>query len=98
MIGSISLLLLMTAAGLELFGRQELKQDNLTVALLALYLAFWSYVLGLGTAFLGLVWSLVSRRRARLMRRTMSRYPAESRRRHLSRTLVDLEEPSWPSR
>src|SRR2546422_9174781 len=46
-VGSASLLLLISA-GLELFVQQTLGHSSVGTVILALFLAFWSYVLGLG--------------------------------------------------
>ncbi|MGH7230219.1 MAG: hypothetical protein ACREJU_02530 [Nitrospiraceae bacterium] len=84
-IGSVSLLLLFSAGGLALFARQGVGPATVATKLLALYLASWSYVLGLVGLFLSLAWWLVSRRRVRPTRVALNRYsPAEPRR---------LEEP-----
>ncbi len=54
--GSISLLLLVSAGGLEFFAQRTLGQTSVATLLLVLYLASWFYVLGL----VGLLLSLVS--------------------------------------
>ena len=65
-------LLLLISAGLPLFAWQALGQVSVATILLALYLATWSYVLGLvGLLFLS-VRFLVNWRRVRLTRTTMS--------------------------
>jgi len=65
-------LLLLISAGLPLFARQALGQVSVATILLALYLATWSYLLGLvGLLFLS-VRCLVNWRRVRLTRTTMS--------------------------
>ena len=66
-------LLLLISAGLPLFfARQALGQVSVAIILLALYLATWSYLLGLvGLLFLS-VRCLVNWRRVRLTRTTMS--------------------------
>lgn len=81
-VGSASLLLLISA-GLELFVQQTLGHDSVATVLLALSLAFWSYVLGLGVLlFLAVRW-LVEWRRVRVKRTAMSSYSsAGPRRRH----------------
>lgn len=72
-VGSASLLLLISA-GLELFVRQTLGHNSVATVLLALSLAFWSYVLGLGVLlFLAVRW-LVEWRRVRVKRAAMSSY------------------------
>ena len=86
-IGSVAVLLLLSAGGLALLAQQAREEANVVTVLLALYLASWSYVLGLVGLFLSLAWWLVSWRRVRLTRTAMSRYShVEPRRR-------DLEKP-----
>ena len=82
--GITSLLLLISAGGLELFAQQTLGQVSVATLLLTLFLAFWSYVLGLvGLLFLSVRW-LVSWRRVQVRRAGMNRYsPAEPRSRRL---------------
>ena len=91
-VGSVSLLLLIGAGGLELFAQQTLGQVSVATLLLTLFLAFWSYVRGLvGLLFLSVQW-LVSWRRVRVKRAAMSRYsPAEPRSRRLEQP--ELENP-----
>lgn len=81
-VGSVSLLLLISAGGLELFAQQTLGQASVATLLLALFLAFWSYVLGIaGLLFLS-VWWLVGWLRVKPA--AMNRYaPAELRSRRL---------------
>jgi hypothetical protein len=47
-VGSVSLALLVSAVALALFARQAHVQVSVATIILALYLASWSYVLGLG--------------------------------------------------
>ena len=83
-IGSAVALLLISAGGLALLAQHAPEQANVATLLLAIYLGFWSYVLGLIGLFLSLAWWLVSRRRLWVTQSAMSRYsPAEPRRRHL---------------
>ena len=84
-VGSASLLLLISA-GLELFVQQTFGHDSVATVLLALSLAFWSYVLGLGVLlFLAVRW-LVEWRRVRVKRAAMSRdAPAGPRSRRLEK-------------
>ena len=79
-------LLLLISAGLPLFARQALGQVSVATIILALYLASWSYVLGLvGLLFLSVRW-LVNWWRLRVKPAAMSRYsPAESRSRRLEK-------------
>jgi len=85
-VGSVSLVLLVSAVGPALFARQALGQVSVATIILALYLASWSYVLGLvGLLFLSVRW-LVSWRRLWVKPAAMSRYsPAESRSRRLEK-------------
>ena len=85
-VGSVSLVLLVSAVGPALFARQALGQVSVATIILALYLASWSYVLGLvGLLFLSVRW-LVSWRRLWMKPAAMSRYsPAESRSRRLEK-------------
>lgn len=54
--GNVSLLLLLTA-GLQLFAHQTLRHSSAATIILALVLATWSYVLGLGLVlFLSVGW------------------------------------------
>ena len=79
-------LLLLISAGLPLFARQALGQVSVATILLALYLARWSYVLGLvGLLFLS-VRCLLRWRSVRIQRAVMSQYsPAEPRSRYLEK-------------
>lgn len=90
-IGSVSMLFIISA-GLELFAQQALRQASVATLLLALYLASWTYVLGLvGLVFLS-VWWLVGWRRLRAKPAAMSRYaPAEPRARRPEKP--ELESP-----
>lgn len=83
-VGSVSLLLLISAGGLEFFARHVLGQANVATLLLALFLAFWSYVLGIaGLLFLS-VWWLVGWLRVGVQPVAMNRYAsAELRSRRL---------------
>ena len=72
-VAGIASLLLFISAGLELFVQQTLGHNSVATVLQALYLAFWSYVLGLGVLlFLAVQW-LVEWRRVRVKRAAMSR-------------------------
>jgi hypothetical protein len=84
-VGSVSLVLLISA-GLELFVQQTLGHHSVATVILALFLAFWSYVLVLGGLLFLAVWWLVNWRRLRVKPAAMSRYsPTESRIRHLEK-------------
>ena len=54
-VGGASLLLLLSA-GLELFVQETLGHHSVATIILALYLAFWSDVLGLGVLLFLAVW------------------------------------------
>ncbi len=91
-VGSASLLLLISA-GLELFVQQTLGHNSVATVILALYLAFWSYVLGLGVLLILSVRWLVEWRRVRMKPVAMSRYaPAEPRSRHLEKTELEAHQ------
>jgi hypothetical protein len=90
-IGSASLLLLISA-GLELFVQQTLGHNDVATVILALLLALWSYVLGLGVFLILAVWCLVEWRRVRVKRAAMSRdSSAGPRSRHLEKP--ELRDP-----
>lgn len=81
-VGSVSLLLLISAGGLELFAQQTLGQTSVATILLTLFLAFWSYVLGIVGLVLSVVWWL----HVRGKRAAMSGYAsAEPRSRRLEK-------------
>jgi membrane protein implicated in regulation of membrane protease activity len=90
-VGSASLLLLISA-GLELFVQQTLGHNSVATVILALLLALWSYVLGLGILLVLAVWCLVAWRRVRVKRAAMSSdASAGPRSRHLEQP--ELREP-----
>jgi hypothetical protein len=94
-VGSASLLLLISA-GLELFVQQTLGHNSVATVLLALSLAFWSYVLGLGILLSLAMWWLVEWRRVRVKRAAMSSdTSAGSRSRQLDKP--DLRDPQYNS-
>lgn len=70
-VGSASLLFLLSA-GLELFAQQTLMHNSMATVILALYLAFWSYVLGLGVLLVLAMWCLVQWRRVGVNRAAIS--------------------------
>jgi hypothetical protein len=70
-VGSASLLLLISA-GLELFVQQTLGHNSVATVILALFLALWSYVLGLGVFLVLAMWCLVEWRRVRVKRAAMN--------------------------
>jgi hypothetical protein len=90
-VGSASLLLLISA-GLELFVQQTLGHNSVATVILALSLALWSYVLGLGILLVLAVWCLVAWRRVRVKRAAMSSdASAGPRSRHLEQP--ELRDP-----
>jgi hypothetical protein len=70
-VGGASLLLFLSA-DLELFLQQTLGHRSVATVILAHYLAFWSYVLGLGVLFFFAVWWLVEWGRAGAKQAAMS--------------------------
>ena|SRR5437879_1395248 len=74
MVGTVSLLFLISA-GLELFVRQTFRQASVATILLALSLARWSYVLGLGGLIFLTVWCLLKWRSLRIQRGVMREQP-----------------------
>lgn len=85
-VGSVSLLLLISAVGLALFAQQVLGQASVATILLALYLASLLYVVGLVGLVLLTVWWLVGWLRVRGKRAAMSGYAsAEPRSRRLEK-------------
>jgi hypothetical protein len=92
-VGSASLLLLISA-GLELFVQQTLGHNDVATVILALLLALWSYVLGLGVFLVLAVWCLVEWRRVRVKRAAMSSdASAGPRSRHLEQP--ELRDPQY---
>jgi len=78
-VGGASLLLLISA-GLELFAQHPDKGNSIAGVLLAIFLAFWLYVLGLGVLLFLSFWWLVEWRRVRMTGAAMSGFtPAEPR-------------------
>jgi len=57
-LGSLSFLLVLGATGLELLTQQSLGQANMMTILFALYLATWSYALGVVGSILLVIWGL----------------------------------------
>jgi len=91
-VAGIASLLLLISVGLELFVQQTLGYSSAGTVILALFLAFWSYVLGLGVLLFLAMWCLVEWRRVRVTRAAMSRYAsAEPRSRRLEKP--ELEGP-----
>src|SRR6266850_1466180 len=84
----IASLLLLISAGLELFVQQTLGHSSVGTVILALFLAFWSYVLGLGLLlFLSVRWLV------RAARAAVSRYaPAEPRSRRLEKPELEAHQ------
>jgi hypothetical protein len=86
MIGSGALLLLLSAGGLTLLAQHAREESNVVTGLLALNLAFWSYVLGIVGLVVLPVLKFIEWLRMRVKRAAMSRYSsAEPRRRHLAK-------------
>lgn len=84
-VGGASLLFFISA-GLELFVQRTLGHSSVAIVILDLFLAFWSYVLGLGLLLFLSVWCLVRWHRERVTRLAISRYaPAEPRSRGLEK-------------
>jgi hypothetical protein len=85
-IGSGALLLLLSAGGLTLLARHAREESNVVTGLLALNVAFWSYVLGIVGLVLLPVLTFIEWWRMRVKRAAMSRYScAEPRRRHVAK-------------
>jgi hypothetical protein len=101
-----SLLLLITAGGLALFGQRALGPDNWTTALLAFYLASWSYVLGIAGLASLLMWELIGWLRVDMKQAAISRFSsAEPRPRPFEKSPLRVPQysqwgiaPSAPSR
>jgi hypothetical protein len=94
-VGGISLLLLLSA-GLELFVQQTLGHHSVATVILALYLAFWSDVLGLGILLFLAMWWLVEWRRVSVKRAATSRDASPGpRSQHLEEP--DSREPQYHS-
>jgi len=92
-VGGASLLLLISA-GLELFVQQTLEHNSVATVILALLLALWSYVLGLGMLLVLAVWCLVAWRRVPVKRAAMSSdSSAGPRSRHLE--TPELRDPQY---
>jgi len=91
-VGSVSLLLLISAGGLELFAQQTLGQAGVATILLALYLASLLYVVGLVGLVLLTVWWLVGWPRVRVKPAAMNRYsPAEPMSRRLEKPELEVQ-------
>jgi hypothetical protein len=71
----IASLLLLISAGLELFVQQTLGHNSVATVLLALFLGFWSYVLGLGLLLFLSVWWLWKWRSLRIQQAVMREHP-----------------------
>ena len=94
MVGSISLLFLFSA-GLEFFVRQGVRQVSVATFLLALSLASWSFVLGLGVWLVFVVWWFVKWRHGRVKRQVMSR-PSFAGSQSLQLETSKLRDPQSP--
>ena len=85
-----AVLLLLSADALALFAKQGLEQDNVAIRLLVLYVASWSYALGIVGVVSSLVWWLVEWRGGQAAQTALKPYfHAEPRRRY-------FEEPEGP--
>jgi len=74
-VAGIASLLLLISVGLELFVQQTLGYSSAGTVILALFLGFWSYVLGLGLLlFLSVRW-LLKWRSVWIQRAIMREYP-----------------------
>jgi hypothetical protein len=94
MIGSVSVLFLI-GVGLELFVWQAFRQVSFATILLALSLASWSYVLGLGGLIFFSVWWLMKLWRVVTKRAALSRYSlVGSSSRHLEK--AELQDSQYP--
>jgi hypothetical protein len=81
------------SAELELFVQRTLGHSSVAIVILDLFLAFWSYVLGLGLLLFLSVWCLVRWCRERVTRLAISRYaPAEPRSRGLEKPEQDVHQ------
>lgn len=88
---SVSMLLIISAA-LELFAQQALERASLATVVLALFLAFWSYILGVACLLFVSVRWLVGWRRVHVTRAAMSRYaPAVPRSKRLEKPELETE-------
>jgi hypothetical protein len=72
-IGSAAVLLLLSAGGLTLLAQHAYEQGNVAGVLLALHLAFWSYVLGIARLVLFPIFRLIDWLRMPVKRQSMSR-------------------------
>lgn len=66
-------LLLLISVGLEVFAQQTFRTSSVATIILELFLAFWSYVLGIGLVLFVSVRWLVEWQRVRRKRAAMSR-------------------------
>ena len=94
-VGGASLLLLFSAV-LELFVQQRLGHHSVATVVLALSLAFWSYVLGLSVLLFFAVWWLVGWGRARVKQGATSS-EASARQRNRSLEKPESREPQQNS-
>jgi len=76
-----ALVLLLSAGGLTLVAQHAREQGNVTGVLLALHLAFWSYVLGIAGLVLVPMVRLIGRFHMPVKRQSMSRYASVEPRR-----------------
>ena len=84
-------LLLLLGADLELFVQQTLGHHSVATVILAHYLAFWSYLIGLVVLLFFAVWWLVEWGRARVKQAAMSSdVSAGPRSRHLQQPIPSM--------
>ena len=96
-VAGVSLLLLIIAGGLALFAQRALGPDDWTAALLAFYLASWSYVVGMAILAILLLWELIGWLRVYMKQAVMSRISAaEPRHRPFEKSaLRDPQYSQW---
>ena len=96
-VAGVSLLLLIIAGGLALFAQRALGPDDWTAALLAFYLASWSYVVGMAILAILLLWELIGWLRVHMKQAVMSRISAaEPRHRPFEKSaLRDPQYSQW---
>ncbi|HET7058136.1 MAG TPA: hypothetical protein VFI05_05345 [Nitrospiraceae bacterium] len=80
-VGSAAVLFLLSAGGLTLLAQYTREQANVVAELLALYLASWSYVLGIIGLLLLPVLELIDWLRMRVKRAVIRRYSSAEPRR-----------------
>jgi len=96
-VAGVSLLLLIIAGELALFAQRALGPDDWTAALLAFYLASWSYVVGMAILAILLLWELIGWLCMHMKQAVMSRISAaEPRHRPFEKSaLRDPQYSQW---